>query len=290
MKNNIDYQQIENGSVEHYINLTRYNDTDNWISLKELFTTNLDFIDMIFIKMTGKLPTKKEKRLLLRTLMVVSMGTGYHAPSVLVPRMVATTTKNEAFAIINGLIGGLTTIGTHHLGSVVHVMKMFKHIKDKLKDKNVKSFVEEYVNTELQHNRKIHGFGHPVYHKDPRPEILLDEIMALADNIYVDIYNCLAEKVKEEKNIFPNIDLILALSYLCLGFEPEHGIYLSFIARSLNMVCHILDELPKKPFAFLNEAVPLEKSIEIENEISKVNIFANKKEEITETDEITVVT
>ena len=43
-----------------------------------------------------------------------------------------------------------------------------------------------------------------------------------------------------------------------MGFEPEHGIYLSFLSRSLSMVCHILEEVPKKPFSFMNEMVSME--------------------------------
>jgi len=274
--NKIDFQQIKNSSVDHYINLNKYdNNIENWISLKELFEMNIDFIDLIFIKMIGKTPSSDEKKLLLKTLMLISMGTGYHAPSVLVPRLIASTTKNKEFAVINGLIGGLTTIGTHHLGSVVQVMKMFKHMKDNLRDKNVKDFVEDYINVELKNNRKIHGFGHPVYKKDPRTELLLDEIHSKHDNVYMDIYNSIAKKLMQEKNIFPNIDAALALSYLSLGFEPEHGIYLSFLGRSLNMVCHILDELPRKPFAFLNEAVPLEEK-DIDKGISKIKDSNNE--------------
>lgn len=255
----IDYQKITNPNVTHYINFNKYNsDKENWVSLENLFSKDFDFLDLLFLKLTGKEAKPEEKRLLLRTLMLVSMGTGCHTPSVFVPKLIASTTKNKEFAIINGLIGGLSTIGTHHLGSVVSVMKTFEFIK-KESNGNIKYFVKQYVKEELNKGNNIHGFGHPVYRKDPRPDILFNEIKNTHhSNEYILIFSYLKKELSILKDIHPNIDASLALSYLCLGFEPEQGIYLSFIGRSLNMVCHILEELPKKPFSFLLDSIPLE--------------------------------
>jgi len=261
----IDFQLVNGKEVRHYINMARYdNAASRWASMEDLFATDSDFIDLLMLKLTGKYPGYRQKKLLLRALMTVSMGTGYHAPSVLAPRLAASTTKNGNFAVINGLIAGLSTVGTDHLGAVAGVMELFVKIKEEA-GHGIKEYAENFVSGEIAAGRKIPGFGHPVYEKDERAELLLKEIEKGFDNEYIEAYSAVAGKLRDEKGIFPNIDAALALAYLSLGFEPEHGIYLSFLGRSLNMMCHIMDELPRKPFSFLNEAVPLEKNAEFEN-------------------------
>jgi len=257
---NIDYHEIKDKNLIQYINYAKYNSKNQeWKSLEELFSKlDFDFVDLLFLKLTDKRPTSKEKKLFLKTLMIVSLGTGCHPPSVMVPKLVASTTKNKEFAIINGLISGLATIGTDHLGAVTGTMKDLMYLKEKTINRSIGKVVDEYINLELSKGRKIKGFGHPVYKKDPRPVMLIKEVKNTYENSkYITIYNNLVRSVYEKKKIHPNIDAILALSYLTMGFEPEHGIYLSFLSRSLSMVCHILEEVPKKPFSFLNEIVSM---------------------------------
>ena len=258
---NIDYHEIKDRNLIQYINCAKYNSKNqDWRSLEELFSkSDFDFVDLLFLKLTDKRPTSKERRLFLKTLMIMSLGTGCHPPSVMVPKLVASITKNKEFAIINGLISGLATVGTDHLGAVIGMMKNFEHIKEKSVEEGINGAVRNYVEFELSKGRKIKGFGHPVYKKDPRPGMLIPEIRKVyGENVYVLVYDELKKFLKEKKGINPNIDAILALSYLSMGFEPEHGIYLSFLSRSLSMVCHILEEVPKKPFSFMNEMVSME--------------------------------
>jgi citrate synthase len=285
IKSNIDFHCIKDNKLIQYVNYGSYKSIkENWVSLEELFIKDIDFLDLLFLKLTGKEANEKEKKLLLKTLMILSFGTGCHPPSVMVPKLVASTTKNKEFAIINGLISGLATVGTDHLGAVIGCMKSLVSLKDKMKEHNVKEVVEEFVEQSLKNKEKIRGFGHPVYRKDPRPGLLLNEILKTYEkNIYIDIYVNLAEKLYIEKGIKPNIDAILALSYLCMDFEPEQGIYLSFLSRSLSMFCHILEEFPKKPFSFMNEIVSMEDFYESEDKeltdkiVSEVKDLINDK-------------
>jgi len=257
---NIDYVEVKNGNLTYYINCCKYNSKNqNWKSLDELFSElDFDFVDLLFLKLTDKKPTSKERRLFLKTLMIMSLGTGCHPPSVMIPKLVASTTKNKEYAIINGLIGGLATTGTDHLGAVTGTMRNLIYLKEKTVNRNIGKIVDEYVNFELSKGRKIKGFGHPVYKKDTRPVMLIKEVKnTYENNKYITIYDNLVRTIYKKKKIHPNIDAILALSYITLGFEPEQGIYLSFLSRSLSMVSHILEEFPKKPFSFVNEMVSM---------------------------------
>lgn len=252
---NIDFQKLNNGYPIHHINWNKYNsELENHKTLEQLFKEEKDFIDTVFIKLTGKDAKRKEKKLLLKSMLLSSMGTGYHPPSILIPKLISSTTKEKNFAIINGLIGGLSSLGTDHLGAICDSMYLIKKFEN-----TKKTEIKKYIQKKIENKEKIRGFGHPVYKKDPRPEILIKEIKnTYKKNIYLEIFQTLSKELEKRKNIFPNIDSALAVSYNSLGFEPEQGIYLSFISRSIGMISHILEEFPKKPFSFLNNAVPKE--------------------------------
>ena len=246
MVSKIDYANCSDGKTLMYVNLNRFNSSSqNWVSLESLFQTS-DFIDLLSSKLTGKKLERYERELLLKTLLLVGMGVGHEPPSVFVPKVISSTTKDKRFSVINGLIGGLATFGTHHLGAVYDVMQMYFEIVDKDKRK--------YVEDKIKDGEIIFGFGHPVFREDPRSKLLLDEIdKGFARNKYRKSYAQLEEILREEKNLYSNIDAVTGLSYVCLGFQPEHGIYLSFLARSLSMVCHIEEEQGEKPFSFFLE-------------------------------------
>lgn len=243
MESKVDFVINDKTNTSMYINYDIYNSQNvNWVSIENLFK-NHDFIDILSVKLTGRKHNLIEKEILLKTLMITSMGVGDEPPSVFIPKTIASTTKDKRFALINGLIGGLAAFGTHHLGAVYDCMQMYID----LKNKNIK----EYINKKLNNNEVIFGFGHPHYYKDPRPSLLLKEIRKYFNNTqYINNYDQLVKFLFKEKGIYANIDAIAALAYVCLGFKPEQGPYLSFIARSLNMVCHIFEEIEKKPFTF----------------------------------------
>lgn len=246
MRSKIDHVLNNKDETTMYINYNKYDSgSSNMVSLEKIFADH-DFIDILFLKLTGKKVKPEKRELLLKTLVLVSMGVSHEPPSVFIPKTIASTTKDKRFALINGLIGGLASFGTHHLGAVYDVMNMYSELRD--------INVERYVKEKLKNKKIVFGFGHPVYTKDPRPALLLKELnKQFKDSAYLEKYKQLARIVSKEKGIHPNVDAVTALSYLCLGFEPEHGVYLSFLARSLNMACHIFEECPKKPFSFFLE-------------------------------------
>lgn len=250
LQNNIDNHKIINGVPLHKINWTKYNSSEQkWHTLEKIFEKK-DFIDLLFIKLIGKTPKEKEKKLLLKTLLITSMGVGHHPPSTMIPKLISSTTKDKSFALINGISAGILSYGTDHLGAVVGIMKTFNELK-------ANKQIKKYIQNKIKNKEKIKGFGHPVYKEDSRPKILHKEIKkTYKKNEYLDMYNELSKELYVQKKIHPNIDATLALSYSCMGFEPEQGIYLSILSRSLSMTCHILEEFPEKPFNFLNKILP----------------------------------
>jgi len=251
----VDYQELVDGRVTHYLYDPAKGD---WVSLAQVLESKLAFIDLVFTKLTGRYPTEDELRLLQANLVIVSMGTGPHAPSVMIAKLISSTTKDERFAAIDGLIGGLASMGTHHLGAVYDVMKFYEYIAEKLGGvPDFRLAVRGYAKAELIQGDKLMGYGHPVYDEDPRNSIILDLVRKVdATSTYLQIYEEIESLIWEEKSIHPNIDAAQALAYLVLGFRPIHGIYLNFLGRSLDMICHIEEEFGRKPFSFLMESSP----------------------------------
>lgn len=261
IESNVDYHEIMAKELRQYVNLARYDsNSDNWLNLEKIFIEeDFDFIDMIYYKLVGKSPAPGDKNLLLKTLGVLSLGTGCHPPSVMIPKLIASTTKDKYFAVVNGLIGGISSFGTDHLGAVSWVMEDLERIKIQSEGRDLEGVVRESVDSSLEKGLSVRGFGHPVYERDPRVKILIEEVEKVhPDNIYLSIHETLSNYLFKRKRISPNIDSALGVSYRSMGFEPEHGIYLSVLSRSLAMVCHILEEFPNKPFSFLNSFVSIE--------------------------------
>lgn len=153
MKNNLDYHIIKNGIPIHKINWNKYNSKNqNWKNLTDLFKEK-DFIDLLFIKLTGITPKKKEKKLLLKTLLLSSVGTGHHPPSVMIPKLISSTTKNKEFAIINGLIGGISSFGTDHLGTISDVMKTLEKLKIRTNNYSLEYKIKDYIEKKYKTTR-----------------------------------------------------------------------------------------------------------------------------------------
>ncbi|MGQ9630611.1 MAG: citrate/2-methylcitrate synthase [bacterium] len=254
----VDYQSVEGNRVVNYV---YDNSQGKWVNHEEILRSELTFFDMIFIKLASKRPTPQERDLLHTVLVSVSMGTGPHPPSVWAPKLVASTTKDERFAVINGIIAGIATIGTHHLGAVYDVMKLYQDIASRIGEGgDVSAAVKDCVDEKLESGEVLGGYGHPVYDVDPRNQIIKDMVRGInAESLPLKIYEALEEELHKRKGIHPNIDAAQALAYLVLGFEPVHSIYLTFLGRSLDMICHIVEELPRKPFSFLMEASPVDR-------------------------------
>ena len=113
---------------------------------------------------------------------------------------------------------------------------------DKLKRGNLN--VEETIKAYLQKKIRIPGFGHRLYKKDVRAEMILEEVDAL------DIgreYAALARFVEEtlrkhtSKNLPINIDGALAAALCALDWKAETAKPVFIIARIPGLLAHFLN-------------------------------------------------
>jgi citrate synthase len=183
----------------------------------------------------GKVADPEEKDAMERY-MILHADHGLNA-STFAARVTAGT-GSDLYSAVTSAIGTLK--GPFHGGASERVMKM-------LYDINSIDEVEAYIQSMLDDNKKIMGFGHRVYRtEDPRTKHLKDIAEMLCqrtDNLAI-YHKCkkIEDTVHKKKGIFPNVDFYAALVMNALGVPREF--FTSFFASSrvTGWVAHVLEQ------------------------------------------------
>jgi citrate synthase len=189
-----------------------------------------------FLYMFRGTPADKEEKKAMERYMILHADHGLNA-STFAARVTAGT-GSDLYSAVTSAIGTLK--GPFHGGASERVMMMLYEI-------NSLDEVEAYIQTMLDDNKKIMGFGHRVYKsEDPRSKHLRE----LAENLCqqrdaLSIYNkCkkIEHTVHEKKGIFPNVDFYAALVMHALGVPRDF--FTSFFAASrvTGWVAHTLEQ------------------------------------------------
>jgi citrate synthase len=193
------------------------------------------FAENFLYMFRGKTADPQEKAAMERY-MILHADHGLNA-STFAARVTAGT-GSDLFSAVTSAIGTLK--GSFHGGASERVMKMLYEI-------NSLDEVETYVQSMLDDNKKIMGFGHRVYSaEDPRSKhlrVLAERLCHQKDTL--NIYNkCkkIEHIVHDKKGIFPNVDFYAALVMHALGVPREF--FTSFFASSriTGWVAHVLEQ------------------------------------------------
>lgn len=206
-----------------------------------------DFIDTIFHTLLDKRPTPKEKKLLNASL--TSFHTGFQAypPTLLFPRIAAST----GATIPQAIAAGYCSSGEYHLGAIKRSMQGYLEL-EKLVNSTADPYQEtsQIIQQRITQGEKIFGFGHPILKEDPRPKVLRDLATKLSyTSTYLTIYDAVRDTVYQEKKQHPNVDGINASLLLSLGFKPDHGEGLFLFSRTIGMIAHIVEEKERPPWS-----------------------------------------
>lgn len=220
----------------------------------------VSFTEAIFHILLNRMPTKVERDILDAVLVSFHGGFGFSTPSVLLPRLAATTGSSVAASLAAGYSGG----GRYHLGATQEAMDMYEDIlKSKKGDliEHTKTYLKELIDS----GKKIHGFGHPLFKRDPRPSRLRSILKEYNfTNDYIRIYDTAEEFLAKEKSICPNIDGINGAILLSLGFKKDHGTGLFLLSRTSAMLAHVVEERTKEPFYSERRLYPILRMLEKE--------------------------
>lgn len=113
--------------------------------------------------------------------------------------------------------------------------------------------VPEFIASVVSKNRKLYGFGHPVYHSyDPRAAVLKKITRHALEMAHVDSHLFEAALALEDaalhneyfiqRRLYPNVDFYSGLLYRALGFRNEEMTCLFAIARASGWVAHAFEQ------------------------------------------------
>lgn len=220
----------------------------------------VSFTEALFHILLNRMPNEVEKELLDAVLVSFHGGFGFSTPSVLLPRLAATTGSSVAASLAAGYSGG----GRYHLGATQEAMGMYEDIL-KSKKGDLAQHTVNYLKGTMDSGKRIHGFGHPLFKRDPRPSCLRSLIKKLKfTSDYITIYDAAEEFLAKAKGIHPNIDGINGVILLSLGFKKDHGTGLFLLSRTSAMLAHVVEERTKEPFYSERRLYPILRMLEKE--------------------------
>lgn len=202
------------------------------ISPRKDLSYSANFLYMI----TETIPTEQEVQIFDRSLLLYSE---HEMPNSTFAARVIASTHSDMYGALTGAVASLK--GNLHGGANEAVMYML------LEAESVTAF-ENLIMKKLHHKEKIMGFGHRVYMRkmDPRALIMKESLekMCEKDGDFTLLEMCQAGEdiMKEEKNLYPNLDYYAAPVYWKLGIPIELYTPIFFSARTVGLCAHIMEQ------------------------------------------------
>ena len=152
---------------------------------------------------------------------------------------VITSTLSDYYGAIAGAIAALK--GKLHGGANEAVMEMLLEIEEADADP------ADWVHQRLENDEVVMGFGHRIYkHGDSRVPIMNECLRSLAGRSgqekWIEIAQTVAETMKAETGIYPNLDYPAGPAYYMMGFEIELFTPIFVMSRITGWSAHILEQ------------------------------------------------
>lgn len=150
---------------------------------------------------------------------------------------VAISTMSDVYSAVVAAISTLR--GPHHGGAAQETMVMLREIG---KPENAR----KYVLDRLARHERLMGFGHRVYKTmDPRARILkgmAQKLCTVRRARLLEIQQIMEDTMREQKNLYPNVDFYSATVYHALGFPLSLDTPMFAIGRIPGWIAHILEQ------------------------------------------------
>jgi citrate synthase len=196
---------------------------------------NRPFGDVVFLLLSGELPSGNEGRM-LDAVLVAAAEHSVLAPSVDAARFVASAGVPLQAAVAAGIAG----LGDVHGGAVDLGAEMLLEAE---RD-GARSVVERYRTA----GRRVPGYGHAIHDPDPRAGRLLEVAAGLGfEGRYVALAREVEAAIAEILGtpLAMNIDGAMAAILLELGLDPRVGKAFYVIARAPGLCAHVFEQQTK---------------------------------------------
>jgi citrate synthase len=209
--------------------------------VKELIG-KINFGDMSFLMITGRLPNKRESHM-FNAMLVTSVEHGI-VPSALATRM---TWAGAPESLQGAVAAGLLGLGTVFNGTTEGAAKMLKAALPAPDAKlSLSELADKVVRERHQAGRVIPGIGHPIHKPvDPRAARLLT--IARADGFsgnYVKLMQLIQKKAEQVYGKVLPMNSTGAKAAICceMGLPPVITRGLGVLSRAAGLVGHVLEE------------------------------------------------
>ena len=151
---------------------------------------------------------------------------------------VAASTLTDLHAAVTAAIAALK--GPLHGGANEAVAAMLLEIRSRDR-------AERWVRDALAQKRRVMGFGHRVLrHGDARSDIIRRHAEALSracgDTRWYDIAGIIDRIMREEKNLYPNLDFYTAVAYLLMGIPRDLYTPVFVCSRIAGWCAHVIEQ------------------------------------------------
>jgi citrate synthase len=207
-------------------------------SIDEL-TRRRSFGDVVFLLLTGELPTRGEGRL-VEAILVSCCEHSLASPSVDAVRFVA----SSGVPLQAAVAAGVTAIGDSHGGAIEPCARLMKEAVA------AGTSAGELLGSLKSRKQRMPGFGHRVHQADPRVDVL----MSLAEESGLAGPHCRFARALEEataatfgRRINMNVDGAIAAILCDLGIDPGLGKAFFIIGRAPGYVAHAHEQVTAEP-------------------------------------------
>lgn len=201
------------------------------------------FTKTIYLILKGEMPSVEAEKM-LDAILTISIDHGVAPSSVVAARNVYSAGSPVQAAVAAGVLA----FGEYHGGAIEAAMENFNEYVDKGPEALIADFKAQ--------DKRVSGYGHKLYDKDPRTErlIALATELGFAGKYVKFAQNAETEFTKGEKKLPLNIDGIIAALLCEMGFDTKTGKGIFIIARTPGLVAHVVEEATReKPVRRLDE-------------------------------------
>jgi len=204
----------------------------------------VSFPQLVWLMVSGELPTEDEAKLLELTL-VAAVDHGPQAPSIAAARMAASC----GLALNNAMATGVNLLGDVHGGAGQQCMEVLHELKTAVDaGESPTAAARALVASYKERNAFIPGFGHRFHPLDPRRDPLMHAIERAArdgvvEGYYLEVALALESVLAEGNKPIPmNVDGATATIYAELGLAPELARGLFVLSRSVGLLAHAREQ------------------------------------------------
>lgn len=206
---------------------------------------NINFSEMVYLLLKGKMPNKKESRM-LNHILISFCDHGVTPPSTQSSRLIASSGSPLNVA----LSGGLLSFGKKHAGAIEDSMDLFQNVINGLNSFKTYSFdkiANDIIDDYLDKGLKIPGFGHRYHKKDPRGNKIVK--LAIKEDFvgpHLKLALAIEKELFKRKKICINIDGANGAVLSDMRFSSNLGFGIFMIGRIPGLVAHIHEEVTEE--------------------------------------------